>query len=186
MWSRLFSNPGGGVAGAVAKEGGSGRGWRGVADAVAEEGGESPSPSRSVVAAGRSRGRGVRWRQSPSPSDETAFMTRKSKESDVYSYGVVLLEMITRLKAVDPSFPENTDIVSWVNSNLNGGEGHCLDRIVDPGLIREFMGSRDMEEVAKVLSLALRCTAKEAGDRPSMRDVVKQLTDLKMRFSLQE
>ncbi|KAK1323290.1 Receptor-like protein kinase [Acorus calamus] len=119
-------------------------------------------------------------------SPETAFMTRKSKESDVYSYGVVLLEMITRLKAVDPSFPENTDIVSWVNSNLNGGEGHFLDRIVDPGLIREFMGSRDMEEVAKVLSLALRCTAKEAGDRPSMRDVVKQLTDLKMRFSLQE
>ncbi|KAK1290153.1 Receptor-like protein kinase [Acorus calamus] len=54
------------------------------------------------------------------------------------------------------------------------------------GLIREFMGSRDMEEVAKVLSLALRCTAKEAGDRPSMRDVVKQLTDLKMRFSLQK
>ncbi|KAK1276941.1 Receptor-like protein kinase [Acorus gramineus] len=116
-------------------------------------------------------------------SPETAFTTRKSKESDVYSYGVVLLELITRLKAVDPSFPENTDIVSWVNSNLNGREGHCLDRIVDPGLIREFMGSRDMEEVAKVLLLALRCTAKEAGNRPSMGDVVKQLTDLKMRLT---
>ncbi|XP_072981258.1 uncharacterized protein [Typha angustifolia] len=110
-------------------------------------------------------------------SPETAFTTRKSKESDVYSYGVVLLELITRKKALDPSFPENNDITSWVQSTL-GGSGE-IEEISEPNIFDELMGSADMEEVHKVLLLALRCTSKEASERPSMRNVVKELTDIK-------
>ena len=44
---------------------------------------------------------------------ENAYTTTNSRESDVYSYGVVLLELITRKKAAesDPSFMEGTIVV---------------------------------------------------------------------------
>lgn len=82
---------------------------------------------------------------------------------------------------MDPSFPEATDIVSWVKSTSNDGED--LNHIIDPSLRNEFINSTIMEEVSKVLLVALRCTAKEAGGRPSMRDVVKQLIDVETNVS---
>ncbi|BAT05668.1 Os08g0446301 [Oryza sativa Japonica Group] len=106
---------------------------------------------------------------------EMAFSTKATTEFDVYSYGVVLLELITRKMAVDSSFPGNMDIVSWVSSKLN--ETNQIETICDPALITEVYGTHEMEEVRKLLSLALRCTAKEASQRPSMAVVVKELTD---------
>ncbi|PHT26845.1 Leucine-rich repeat receptor-like protein kinase PEPR1 [Capsicum baccatum] len=104
---------------------------------------------------------------------ETAFAASKSKESDVYSYGVVLLELITRKKALDPSLYGNTDIVSWVRSIWT--ETEEIEKIVDPSLLDEFIDSSVMEQVIEVLSLALRCTEKDVSRRPSMKEVVKLL-----------
>ena len=106
---------------------------------------------------------------------ELAFSTRNSTATDVYSYGVVLLELITRKMALDTSFPDNMDIVSWVPHALNGTDQ--IEVVCDPALMDEAYGTVKMEEVFKVLSLALRCTSKEAGRRPTMVDVVKVLTD---------
>ena len=106
---------------------------------------------------------------------ELAFSTRNSIKTDVYSYGVVLLELITGKTAVDPSFPENMDIVAWVPHALNGAEQ--IGPVCDPALLDEVYSTVEMEEVRKVLRLALRCTAKEPSQRPSMVDVVKELTD---------
>lgn len=108
---------------------------------------------------------------------ELAFSTRNGIESDVYSYGVVLLELITRKMAVDSSFPDNMDIVSWVPHALKGTDQ--IGPVCDPALMDEVYGTVEMEEVRKVLSLALRCAAKEAGRRPTMVDVVKELTDVR-------
>uniref|UniRef100_A0ACD5Y6K3 Uncharacterized protein n=1 Tax=Avena sativa TaxID=4498 RepID=A0ACD5Y6K3_AVESA len=108
---------------------------------------------------------------------ELAFSTRNGPETDVYSYGVVLLELITRKMAVDTSFPENMDIVSWVPHALNGSDQ--IGAVCDPALLDEVYGTVEMQEVRKVLSLALRCAAKEAGRRPTMIDVVKELTDVR-------
>jgi hypothetical protein len=106
---------------------------------------------------------------------ELAYSTRNGTETDVYSYGVVLLELITRKMAVDTSFPENMDIVSWVSHALDGTDQ--IGAVCDPALMDEVDGTVEMQEVRKVLSLALRCAAKEAGRRPTMVDVVKELTD---------
>lgn len=106
---------------------------------------------------------------------ENAYTTTKSKESDVYSYGVVLLELLARKKALDPSFIQEMDIVSWVRSVWsNTGE---IEKIVDSSLMEEFLHSDIMEQVIDVFVVALRCTEKEPSKRPTMRDVVRQLLD---------
>ncbi|XP_074564861.1 uncharacterized protein LOC141821346 isoform X1 [Curcuma longa] len=111
-------------------------------------------------------------------SPETAYTTRRSKESDVYSYGVVLLELITRKMAIDPSFSENMDIVKWVTSSSDGSG----ETVMDEDLANEVTGTSEMEEVNKVLSLALRCVARNATMRPSMQNAVRVLQDIKSRF----
>ena len=100
---------------------------------------------------------------------ENAFLAikSKSKESDVYSYGVVLLELITRKKALD------SNIVEWVSSVWSSTED--INKIVDSGLREEFLDSNIMNQTIDVLLVALRCTEKEPGRRPTMRDVVRQL-----------
>lgn len=107
---------------------------------------------------------------------ETAYRTTPSKESDVYSYGVVLLELITRKRAVDPLFNGEIDIVGWVRSAW-GSSGE-IESIVDPGLVDEMWDVAINDQIINVLLLALRCTEKELSRRPSMRDVVKQLEDV--------
>lgn len=78
---------------------------------------------------------------------EMAFSARSTAESDVYSYGVVLLEPITRKMAVDPFLPDNMEIFSWVSSTLNGS--NQIEVISDPALMHEVYGTVEMKEVRK-------------------------------------
>jgi hypothetical protein len=111
---------------------------------------------------------------------ENAYKTVRSKESDVYSYGVVLLELVTGKRALDRSFPEDINIVSWVRSVLSSyeDEDDTAGPIVDPKLVDELLDTKLREQAIQVTDLALRCTDKRPENRPSMRDVVKDLTDL--------
>lgn len=63
--------------------------------------------------------------------------------------------------AVDPSFPDNMDIVSWVSNALNGTDQ--IEVVCDPALMVEVYSTVEMEEVRKVLSIALRCAGKDNG-----------------------
>lgn len=91
---------------------------------------------------------------------------------------MVVLELITRRKALDPSFPEDSDLVHWVRSTVDGNDD--IEEVVDPDLMDEVIASVELQEqVHGVLLLALRCVSKEASERPSMRDVVKMLTDVR-------
>ncbi|GJN13093.1 hypothetical protein PR202_ga31427 [Eleusine coracana subsp. coracana] len=102
---------------------------------------------------------------------ELAYSLKVTDKTDVYSFGVVLLELITGRSPIDPHFGEGRDIVFWLSSKL-GSER--LDDVLDP---RVVTSASVRDEMLKLLKIAVLCTAKLPAGRPTMRDVVKMLTD---------
>ncbi|XP_028788166.1 receptor-like protein kinase [Neltuma alba] len=110
---------------------------------------------------------------------ESTYTTANTREFDVYSYGIILLQLITRKKEVDPSFMNGTEIGIWVRTQWR--ETGAVSTIVDSSLAEEVLKSDALGRVTIVLLLALSCTEKNPHKRPTMRDVIKQLEDANPR-----
>lgn len=100
---------------------------------------------------------------------EYAYTLRVNEKSDTYSFGVVLLELVTGRRPVDPEFGEK-DLVKWVCITL---DQKGVDQVIDRKLDSCFK-----EDVCKVLNIGLQCTSPLPINRPSMRRVVKMLQEI--------
>ncbi|KAK4487608.1 hypothetical protein RD792_005741 [Penstemon davidsonii] len=96
---------------------------------------------------------------------EYARTSRLTEKSDIYSYGIVLLELLTRRKAVDDDYNLHHLILSKASDNA------VMDT-VDPEIPETC---KDLGEVKKVFQLALLCSKRQPSDRPSMHEVVRVL-----------
>lgn len=92
-----------------------------------------------------------------------------NEKSDVFSFGVVLLEIITGQPAITKT-EEKAHIIQWVGSMLLD-ERENIEDIVDPRLQGEF----DVHSAKKALDTAMACVAPTSINRPTMNHVVMEL-----------
>jgi len=125
-----------------------------------------------------SRIRGTRGYMAP----EWVFNLPITSKVDVYSYGIVVLEMITGrspttgapITELEAESTHHERLVTWVREKrMKGSENGSswVDQIVDPALGTNY----DMNEVEILATVALECVEEEKNARPSMSRVTEKL-----------
>ncbi|KAL0709151.1 hypothetical protein Bca4012_016129 [Brassica carinata] len=89
---------------------------------------------------------------------ELVKMREASKESDVYSLGVIMLELLSGKEAIN-----------------NAGLGHKLYR---PEILSSNGGDLSEESVQKYVQLALSCCSPSPSLRPNMKQALRKLGDI--------
>ncbi|VFQ80172.1 unnamed protein product [Cuscuta campestris] len=96
---------------------------------------------------------------------------KSSEKTDVFGYGIMLLELITGQRAFDLARLANDDdvmLLDWVKGLLKERK---LEMLVDPDLEKKYVEG----EVERLIQVALLCTQSSPMERPKMSDVVKML-----------
>jgi len=112
---------------------------------------------------------------------EYGFGSNSSVKGDVYSFGILVLEMVTRRRPIDELFVGGLSLQKWVKVHFHGR----VEKVVDPALVRasrdESQEVRKMWEVAisELIELGLLCTQESPSTRPTMLDAADDLDRLK-------
>lgn len=135
-----------------------------------EDGSASVSPASLALAY---RAPECRARASASASASAPRRTGLTTKADVYSFGVLLLEILTGQAPSQDHMETISDLPSWVKS-VRQEEKEKEGAVLDESLSGSD-GSDDKS--AMLVNIAMRCVSPAPEQRPSMRDVVKMIRD---------
>ncbi|XP_006657082.1 probable LRR receptor-like serine/threonine-protein kinase At3g47570 [Oryza brachyantha] len=127
---------------------------------------------------------------------EYAFGSKISTDGDVYSYGVVILEMLTGKRPTDEMFSDGMNIHKFVEDAFPLNIEGILDQRIMPDYENEDHDDAidDLDHdsssmvgtlncVMKLAKLGLLCSAAAPKDRPTIEGVYKEVTSIKEEFS---
>ena len=104
---------------------------------------------------------------------------RASTQGDVYSFGILLLEMVTRKRPTDVVFQEGSSLQEWVKSHYP----HRLEPIIKEAVLNygpmSCSGKLLNDMVMELVELGLICTQYNPSTRPSMVDVAHEMATWK-------
>lgn len=105
-------------------------------------------------------------RGTPGYMDPEYVVTQElTEKSDIYSYGVVLLEIVTARRAIQ----ESRNLVEW--SQIFMASDSRLPELVDPRIRDSF----DMDQLQTIATIVRWCTQREGRARPSIKQVLRLL-----------
>ncbi|CAN4087166.1 unnamed protein product [Withania somnifera] len=110
---------------------------------------------------------------------EYGYAKMASEEMDTYSFGIILLELITGRQAEKAESGEGSsvDVLKWVRRKINITNGPL--QVLDPKI-----SSASQHEMLGALDIALRCTTVMPEKRPSIFQVLRSLRCLDSRSKL--
>nr|ACU29642.1 S-locus receptor kinase 6 [Arabidopsis lyrata] len=96
-----------------------------------------------------------------------------SEKSDVFSFGVVILEIVTGKKNRGfTSSDLDTNLLSYVWRNMEEGTGY---KLLDPNMMDSSSQAFKLDEILRCITIGLTCVQEYAEDRPMMSWVVSML-----------
>ncbi|KAH6831756.1 hypothetical protein C2S53_008375 [Perilla frutescens var. hirtella] len=105
-----------------------------------------------------------------------------STMADVYSYGILLMEMCSRRNPIDEMFCGELSMRKWMQESFP----NSVVDVVDKDLLNMDDQRRRVKYescLASTIEVALECTADMAEERPSMKDVVARIKKIKSNLS---
>nr|GEU50970.1 LRR receptor-like serine/threonine-protein kinase FLS2 [Tanacetum cinerariifolium] len=108
---------------------------------------------------------------------EFAYMRKKTTKIDVFSFGIIVMELLTRKRPTGLTEVEGVQITlpQLVDRALTNGMKELID-IVDPNLASNFPTKQGL--IKQLLKLALSCTRTDPDDHPDMNEVLSTLTKI--------
>jgi serine/threonine protein kinase len=93
-----------------------------------------------------------------------------NKKNDIYSFGIILFELITGQKALIKAAEETIHILQWVIPIVEGGD---IQNVVDSRLRGEF----NINSAWKTVEIAMSCISQTVSDRPDISHILAGLKE---------
>ncbi|XP_075651516.1 EPD1-interacting receptor-like cytoplasmic serine/threonine-protein kinase [Castanea sativa] len=109
-------------------------------------------------------------------SKEWVFNLPITSKVDVYSYGIVVLEIVIGKgpsRMDDGGEAKHKRLVTWVRAKMKKAAANIslLEEIIDPMLV----GKYDIFEMEALVQVALQCVEEDKDERPTMSLVVEMV-----------
>lgn len=101
-----------------------------------------------------------------------------SKESDVYSLGVIMLELISGKEAINKN-PTGDDELYLADFMRNAVLDHKLSDLYRPEILKSNGDHTSEECVLEYFQLAMSCCSPSPSLRPNIKQVLRKLEDIK-------
>ena len=106
---------------------------------------------------------------------------RVSTRGDIYSYGIMLLEMLTRKKPTNDMFVGEMSLRQWVKASIP----YKIMEVIDGNLLRTEQGNDAIAahgDVLAIMELGLECSKEPLEERIGIKDVIIKLNKIKLQM----
>lgn len=124
---------------------------------------------------------------------EYGFGSKLSTEGDVYSYGIIILEMLTGKHPTDEMFTNGLDLHKFVEKafpqNISEVLDHCIvpssgDSDLENNLDHINSATASMQScIMPFIKLGLSCSTKTPKDRPKIQHAYAEVITIKEAFA---